>query len=410
MAVFEYQGVNSKGRSVRGIVDAESPRAARAKLRRDGIFTSELTEETKDAVTGGLNQRLRLRTLFERVGVMEVSIVARQLSTLLGAGTPLVTALNAILEQQTKETMRKALTQVRENVNEGVSLADALAKHPKVFPELFTDMVGSGEASGALDIVLVRVADYMEEHARNVAKVRAVMTYPILMLFVAGAIVFLIFTQAVPRLRVLFEGMGKALPPTTRALIAIGDFLGSYWWILAALMVGALFAFQRYGKTDSGRLRIDGWKLKVPVAGELLLKVAVARFARTLSTLLASGIPILKALDIVHNVVANRVLGDAINEARTSVEAGASLSGPLRAAGIFPPILIHMVSVGEQSGELEAMLSKVADGYDGEVETSMLKLTSLMEPMIVLFMAGIVVFIALAILQPILQLNSIATT
>ncbi|MCA9254779.1 MAG: type II secretion system F family protein, partial [Phycisphaerales bacterium] len=283
-----------------------------------------------------------------------------RLSTLLGAGTPLVTALNAILEQQTKETMRKALTQVRENVNEGVSLADALAKHPKVFPELFTDMVGSGEASGALDIVLVRVADYMEEHARNVNKVRAVMTYPILMFFVAGAIVFLIFTQAVPRLKILFEGMDRALPPTTRILIATGDFLGKWWPLLLAMLVLGAIGFQRYGRTKAGRRRIDGWKLKVPVMGELLLKVAVARFARTLSTLLAGGIPVLKALEIVQSVVGNKVLAEAIGEASVSVEEGSSLSGPLRASGVFPPILIHMIAVGEQTGELETMLARVA--------------------------------------------------
>lgn len=409
MPVFEYRGVNEKGKPVKGIIDADSPRAARAKLRKQNIFASDLTAETGPAQTGLLERRFRLRSLFETVNVMDVSVVARQLSTLTSAGMPLVAALQATLEQQPKQSLQKALTKVRERVNEGLSLADALREHPRIFPELFVDMVKSGEASGALDIVLVRLADYLEEHARNSAKLKAVLTYPALMLTVAGIIVFLIFTKAIPQLKGIFETMGKALPPLTRTLIAIGDFLSAWWWVLALGAVGAVIAVNRYGKTEKGRRHLDRIKLNFPITGELILKISVARFARTLSTLLASGIPILKALEIVEAVVANRVLADAIEDARGSIQEGASISGPLRASGVFPPILIHMVAIGEQSGQLEDMLGKVATAYDNEVATATMQLTSLLEPVIILLMAGIVVFIALAILQPIFQLNQLTT-
>ncbi len=409
MPVFEYHGVNDKGKPVKGIIDADNARAARAKLRKQEIFASDLVAEAGIASAGLLERRFRIRTLFESVNVMDVSVVARQLSTLTAAGMPLVTALQATLEQQSKLSLQKALSKVRERVNEGVSLADALREHPKIFPELFVDMVRAGEASGALDIVLVRLADYLEEHARNTAKIKAVLTYPALMMCVAGLIVFLIFTKAIPQLKQLFLNMNKALPPLTRTLIAIGDFLSAWWWVLALAAIGVVIGIRRYGKTQNGRRRLDGVKLRFPVAGELIMKLSVARFARTLATLLASGIPLLKALDIVEAVVGNRVLADAIHEARGSIQEGATISGPLRASGVFPSILIHMVAIGEQSGQLEEMLGKVATAYDNEVATATLRLTSILEPVIILFMAGIVVFIALAILQPILQLNTITT-
>ncbi len=409
MPVFEYRGVNEKGKPAKGIIDADSPRAARTKLRKQGIFASDLVAESAVAASGLLERRFRFRSLFETVNVMDVSVVARQLSTLTGAGMPLVAALQATLEQQSKESLQKALTKVRERVNEGVSLADALREHPRIFPELFVDMVKSGEASGALDIVLVRLADYLEEHARNTAKIKAVLTYPALMLTVAGVIVFLIFTKAIPQLKQIFVTMNKTLPPLTRTLIAIGDFLSAWWWVIVLAIVGGLVALGRYGKTERGRRRLDGVKLHMPIFGELLLKISVARFARTLATLLASGIPILKALEIVEAVVANRVLADAIQDARGSIQEGASISAPLKASGVFPPILIHMVAIGEQSGQLEDMLGKVANAYDNEVSTATMRLTSLLEPIIILIMAGIVVFIALSILQPIFQLNQIAT-
>ncbi len=409
MPVFEYRGVNEKGKPAKGIIDADSPRAARAKLRKQGIFASDLVAESAVADSGLLERRFRFRSLFETVNVMDVSVVARQLSTLTSAGMPLVQALQATLEQQSKESLQKALTKVRERVNEGVSLADALREHPRIFPELFVDMVKSGEASGALDIVLVRLADYLEEHARNTAKIKAVLTYPALMLTVAGVIVFLIFTKAIPQLKQIFMTMNKTLPPLTRTLIAIGDFLSAWWWVIVVAIVAGLVALGRYGKTERGRRRLDGVKLHMPIFGELLLKISVARFARTLATLLASGIPILKALEIVEAVVANRVLADAIQDALGLIQEGASISAPLKASGVFPPILIHMVAIGEQSGQLEDMLGKVANAYDNEVSTATMRLTSLLEPIIILIMAGIVVFIALSILQPIFQLNQIAT-
>lgn len=419
MPVYAYKGLNEKGRNVGGIVDADSPKSARLKLRRTGVFPTELNETRDQAPTaagraaaarasssGGFN--LNLAGLFERgITPQDLALITRQLATLVGAGLPLVDCLGALIEQVDAPRHKKVLSQVRELVVEGSSLADAMKQHPAVFNDLFVNMVRAGEASGALDIVLIRLAEYTERAAALRGKVRSALTYPVFMGMASMGILFFLLSYVVPKVTRIFEERDAKLPTMTVVLLAISGFLSNYWWaILGVLLIVALVG-RLYVRTPAGRLRFDGWTLGIPYFGKVLKKVALARFARTLSTLLLGGIPLLQALDIVKHVVSNMVLANAIEDGRNSIREGHSVADPLKKSGLFPPLLVHMIAVGEKSGELEQMLSRAADAYDGEVEASVSALSSILEPVLVIFMGGVVLFIVMAILLPIFDLNQL---
>jgi general secretion pathway protein F len=333
--------------------------------------------------------------------------MTRQLATLVGAGLPLVDCLGALIEQMDRAGLKRILSQVRERVVEGGTLADAMKAHPRVFNDLYVNMVRAGEASGALDLVLVRLADYTERSAQLRGKVRSALTYPVLASTVSAGILFFLLSYVVPKVTRIFQETQQELPMMTVILLAISSFCSQYWWVIAATVIIVVIALRVSLRTEKGRLRFDRSILRIPYFGKLLKKVALARFSRTLSTLLLGGIPLLQSLDIVKHVVSNAVLRNAIQDGRNAIREGQSMADPLKRSGLFPPLLIHMVAVGEKSGELESMLARAADAYDNEVEASVNALTSIMEPIMIIFMGGVVLFIVLAIMVPIFELNQL---
>lgn len=403
MPLYAYRGLDGGGRSVGGVVEADSARAARQKLRRTGVFPSDLTEERVAAPRSVMSVARRP----ERVPAAELAAITRQFSTLVAAGLPLVEALGALSEQAERPSLSRVLAQVRQEVTEGTSLADALAQHPRLFASLYVNMVRAGEASGALHVVLERLADYTENQARLLGKVRSALTYPVIMLLLSATILFFLLSYVVPKVTRIFQETHQQLPLPTRLLLGVSDFVAQWWWLLLMLLAAMIVGGMRWARTPHGRERLDRLTLGVPYLGRLAQKLAVARFARTLSTLLASGIGLLPALDIVKGIVDNTVLTRAIERARDAIREGQSIAPPLRESGLFPPLVVHMVAVGERSGQLEAMLTKAADTYDDEVENAVVALTTILEPIIIVFMGGVVLFIVLAILLPIFELNRI---
>lgn len=406
MPVYAYKGMTSAGRATRGFVDAESPRAARAKLRRDGVFPTELAEGGEEAKAGAEPSRFgaALPSL-RRVSAMDLALATRQLATLVGASVPLVDALGALAQQVESARLKGALGQVRDRVNEGAALADAVAQ-TGLFTDLYVSMVRAGEAGGALEQVLDRLADYLESQVRLRNKVTSILIYPSVMFVFAMVVVAALVTFVLPQITELLTNLKQELPWYTKAIIAGSDLTRSWWWLMLLVMAALGVAVRAALRTARGRDRWDSWKLALPVLGKVARTLAIARFTRTLSTLLAGGIPIVRALGIAKHVANNVVIGRAIDAASDSITGGSSLAKPLRASGQFPPLVTHMIEVGEQSGELEPMLAKVAENYDEQVETTMTRLTALLEPMLILLMVGIVVVIILATLVPLLQVTS----
>ncbi len=410
MPVYAYKGLNDGGRNVSGIVDADTPKAARQKLRGQGVFPTSIEEEVQQS--GGSSRSVTqsatdIRAYFERIKPQDLALLTRQLATLVGAGLPLVDCLGALIEQVDNAAEKRILSQIREHVVEGGNLADAMGLHPQVFNDLYVNMVRAGEASGALDIVLVRLADYTERAADLRAKVRSATTYPIVMGSISFLILLFLLSYVVPSITKIFKDTQQELPGITVVLLAISDFTAQYWWVIILVVMAAYLALRAWIGTPKGRLRFDGLVLRVPYFGKVMKKIALARFARTLSTLLDGGLPLLQSLDIVKHVVNNSVLQGAIEAGRDSIREGQSVAEPLRASGHFPPLLVHMIAVGERSGELESMLSRAADAYDNEVEASVNALSSILAPVLVVFMGGIVAFMVIAILLPIFELNQI---
>jgi general secretion pathway protein F len=400
--LYAYRALDSTGRAVGGIVDAESVRSARLKLRKTGVYPFALSEERRAAAA---RPALGIALPGERIPSDELAATTRQFATLVGAGLPLVEALGALSEQTERERLRHVLAQVRQQVLEGRALAAALAEHPRVFSPLYVNMVQAGEASGALDVVLTRLADYTENQARLLRKVRSALTYPAIMFVLGGAILLFLLSYVVPKVTRIFQETQQQLPTVTVLMIGVSGFVARWWWLLAIVLGGAILGARAYARTPLGRERLDRWQLRVPYFGRLAQRLAVARFARTLSTLLASGIGLLPALDIVKNIVNNVILARAIEQARDAIREGQSIAPPLRESGLFPPLVVHMVAVGERSGELEAMLAKAADAYDAEVEQAVTGLTTILEPLIIVFLGMVVLFIVLATMLPIFELN-----
>ena len=406
MPVFAYKALDQSGKNVEGLKEADSPRTLRTVLRRDGLFLTEVTgEKQAKAASPEVNVR---RWVGGRVKADDVAVATRQLAVLVNAGIPLVDALTALVEQVDHERLKRVLSAVKQRVNEGSSLADALAQHPKAFSTLYVNMIRAGESSGALDVVLFRLADFTESQARLRSKVLGTLTYPAAMLVIGSVIMGILFTVVIPKITKVFEDTKVVLPWTTRFLIGFSTFVHDWWWAIGLLQIAAVYAFLRWRKTPAGRARWDIWVLDAPIFGPLVRQVAVARFSRTLATLLKSGVPLLTSMDIVRNIVGNTRLAAVIEEARESIKEGESIAAPLKRSGEFPPLVYHMVAIGEKSGELEAMLGNVANAYDSQVETKIAALTSLLEPVMIVVMGVAVAFIVFSILMPILQINTLA--
>ena len=417
MPVYEYKGLTTEGRDISGIIDADSPKTARVKLRQSGIYPTDVVEGAGEAAYGFGAERSdsagpvgswwsRIQ-VSERAGMMEVALMTRHLATLTAAKLPLMEALSALMDQLEKGELKRIVTGVRERVKEGSSLAAALAQYPAVFSEIYINMVRAGEASGAMEGMLLRLADYLEYQVKLRNQVRSAMAYPIFMVLFGGLILFSLVTFIVPKITLIFEELHQVLPLPTLILISVSHFLNAYWWALLAMVFLCGFVLQQYVKTPSGRDRYDRLILRLPVVGRLTLMVAISRFARTLSTLLTSGVPLLSALEVVKNVVQNTTLAAAIDRARQNIGEGDSLAEPLKKSGMFPPLVTHMIAVGEKSGDLEPMLVKVSEAYDNEVEAKIGMLTSLLSPILIVGMAVIILFIVMAILLPIFELSQI---
>ncbi|HHH30799.1 MAG TPA: type II secretion system protein GspF [Polyangiaceae bacterium] len=404
MAVFEYRGILvSTGKTVQGLRDAENMKALRSQLRKDGILLTTASEEAaaQEAKKGNLD----LKKFFNRVNVGDIAIMTRQLATLTRAKIPLFEALTALIDQVEKDPLKRALTNVRDQVREGTSFADALADHPKIFEDMYVNMVRVGEASGTLEAVLTRLTEFIDKQAKLRGKVTSALAYPILMLLIAIILISVLMVAVVPKVTGIFENMGKALPWYTSLLIGVSDFTANFWWLILIALGSGYYFFRRWRNTEEGRMKWDTFVLKVPVFGKLVQKVAISRFTRTLATLLDAGVTLLKAMNITRDVLGNAALKKVVEDAAGSIREGQSIAEPLKASGQFPPMVIHMIAIGERSGQLEEMLENVAEAYDAEVDNSVQMLTSLLEPLIIVVMGAAVAFIAMSILFPLIQMS-----
>lgn len=417
MAVFAWKGLDTHGKTVSGTRDADGAKALRQNLRREGIFITELSEvlggsRAKTPRPGSaaprslLRRDVNLQELLERVRPQEVAVFTRQLGTLLAAGIPLAEALGALADQSDNKKLERILAGLRQKVNEGASLADSLGQHPNLFPDLYVNMVRSGEAAGNLDSVLMRLADFLDAQLALKSKVSGALTYPIIMMVLGSIVMGVLLIVVVPQITAVFEDMGKTLPWNTRLLIAVSDLAGGYWWLLIPVGAGLYFGYRRWARTTRGRGIIDRTMLKLWLVGPLVRYVGVARFARTLATMLAAGVPVLTALEITKRVLNNVVLEKVVEAARDAIREGESIAATLKRSGQFPPMMVHMVAVGERSGQLEIMLENVAAAYEREVEGKVARLTTILSPAIIVTMAVVVVFIVFSILTPILDMQN----
>jgi general secretion pathway protein F len=333
--------------------------------------------------------------------------MTRQLATLVRAGVPLVDSIQALTEQVENEQLVRILTAVRESLNEGTSFAKSLEAHPRIFQSLYVNMVAAGEASGTLEAVLERLADFMEGQARLKGKVLGALAYPVLMAVIGTGLVAFLMVAVVPKVTSVFDSLGQALPWYTALLIIVSNVVSGYWWLIIGGLLLGVYLFRRWKRTPSGKMKWDTFRLRAPLFGRLTLLVAVARFARTLSTLLSSGVQLLPAMEIGRHVLENAKLETVIGEAIGSIRGGESIAEPLKRSKAFPPMVTHMIAVGEKTGQLESMLENVSRSYEADVETRVTALTSLLEPIMIVLLGGMVGFIAMAILMPLIQMNQL---
>ena len=406
MPVYESTALNDKGKKLKGIIDAQSTVAARQKLRESNIYLTDLQESSGAKKDSPLKQPMG--GLFRKVGSREVTVMTRQLATLLGAGLPLVQSLATLIAQTSHPQLKTILSQIKEEVNEGSSFSQTMTHYPQVFPAFYLNMVRAGEASGTLHLVLERLADFSEKQQALKGRVQAALAYPLFMFLIGSVVLFFLVTFVVPNVTRIFDEMHQTLPLITILLIGVSRFLETFWWLIVAGLIGAFVALKYFlSKTQKGRTLLDRTLLALPVVGQMNRKIAVARFSRTLGTLLESGVPLLASLEIVRNIVGNSLISDAIQKAGNDVREGQSLSAPLARSGLFPAISVEMISVGEQSGNLEPMLYRIAEAYEKEVESSITMLTSLLEPIMILVMGLAVGFIVVSILLPIFEMNQL---
>jgi general secretion pathway protein F len=406
MPVYEYKALDESGSPVSGILDADSPKTARQKLRAQKLFVTSI-EESREEIS--ITDEVKLKRVFRRTRLKDVATTTRQLATLIRSGLPLFQALTAIIEQLQGHPMQRVMYLIREKVNAGSTFGDALQEHPKQFNELYVNLVRAGESSGALEMVLARLADHLEATQRQRSKVISALVYPSLMVFVGASVLSFLMVYVVPKLTNIFEKMERSLPKPTLVLKQISAFVGSYkMLIVVGAAIAAIVAIRFYIRTKKGRLIYDSVKLRIPIIGGLVRKICIARLARTLSTLLSGGIPLVRSLEIARGVVGNEILAAVVEKSRTSISEGRPISEEFRRSKQYPPIVVHMISVGELSGNLEEMLSNVAEAYENEVETATTGLISLLEPLLIIIMGVIVGFIVLSILLPIFEMNNFA--
>lgn len=396
MPAYVWKGKNRLGEIQEGVIVSDTKDQASATLKRNGLQVLTIRVQ---AAAGGKSIR--------KVKPKSLAIFTRQFSVMIDAGLPLVQCLEILAAQQPDRGFQKVINTVRSDVEQGATLQNAMSKHPKVFNDLYVNMVGAGEAGGILDVILQRLSGYIEKAVKLTAKVKGAMVYPISVLTIAAIVVTIIMVKVIPVFSAMYEGMGSKLPFPTLVCIALSNILIRYFWVVAIVVILLIVGLKQYYKTNTGRLQIDSVFLKIPVMGELLRKVAVARFCRTLSTLTSSGVPILEGMDITARTSGNLVIQNAILKAKDAVEQGRNISSPLAETKVFPPMVVQMVGVGEATGALDAMLAKVADFYEDEVDNAVASMMSLMEPLIIFFLGGIIGFIVVAMYMPIFNLANV---
>ncbi len=402
MPIFEYKGITKTGKNIKGIIDAENLRAARVKLKKDNVFVVDISDKKKGSQT-----KKKKISYAAGVTVQDLSLMTRQLATLIKANIPLVDALSAVSEQVENPTLAEAMADSKNSVNEGGQFHKALSKYPNIFSKTYICMCEAGEMSGSLDTILMRLADFTEAQAALKSKLSTAMTYPIIMMVVTTGLLAFLFTYLIPKMMVVFESNPDlVLPWYSKMVIDFSGILVNYWHVLLGVIVGGSFLFINWKRSQAGSEQWDAISLRLPFVGPLVRMVAVSRFTRTLGTLLTGGVPMLAALEIVRNVVDNHVISKAVEEARSNISEGEGISGPLKKSGQFPPIVIHMVTIGEKTGELEGMLTQVSDAYDFQVKNKLDALTGLMGPIVTIIMGFVIALIVFSILVPMFEMSN----
>jgi len=405
MPVFVWEGRTAQGRIIKGDnLEAPTLEAALARLREQRIrpIPNRVREKGK-----GLEREISIPGFGDKVTTKDISLATRQLATMIDAGLPIVQCLDILAEQSENKMLRNTIATVRKDVEGGSTLADALRKHPKVFDDLYVNMVEAGEAGGILNTILNRIALFIEKANRLKKKVKGAMIYPCAIIFVAIVVVAVLMIWVIPVFAELYGSMGKALPVPTQICINISNWFVAYWYVLLGSAIGVVAAISLYYKTPQGRMNIDRLLLRLPIIGDLLRKVAVARFSQNMALLLSSGVPILDGLAITGKTAGNKVVEKAIMESRVSISQGKTVAEPLRDSKIFPPLVCQMVAVGESTGGLDAMLRKVAELYEEEVDDAVANLTAMMEPLIMVILGVILGGLVIAMYLPIFQMGSL---
>jgi general secretion pathway protein F len=405
MAQFQYRATDAEGKILEGMIEAAERNAAVARLQDRGLIPLRVAEP--DAKRSGLASISLPSLSFKRgVRARDLLIFTHEMSTLLGAGMPLDRSLSILTDLSERPEMKRIVADVLQSVQRGKSLAEALGQHPKVFPPIYINMVKAGEIGGVLDHVLARLTEYLERANELRDEVRSAMVYPVILMLTAFISVTILLTYVLPKFGAIFAQAGHSLPFTARMLLGVSDAMRSYWWIGLLVIAGLSVATMHFLRTPSGRLRWDGIKLRLILLGDLTRKIAVARFSRTLGTLLRSGVPMLQALEIVRDVVGNLVLSGAIDQVKVGVRGGSGVAAPLNQTGVFPPLALQMISVGEETGKLDEMLIQVAEYFDKEVRQQVKRLTSLLEPALLLVGGVVVAFVVLSMFSAIFSINN----
>lgn len=401
MPVFAYTAIDSGGRTVRSNMEADDEQLVLAKLRDQGLHCTDI-KRTASGVK-------KVSFGAQKVKPKSLVVFSRQFATMIDAGIPILRCLDILTGQMKDPVMKLAVEGVATDVKGGLSLHEALTKHPQVFNKLYVNMIRAAELGGILDQILDRLAGFLEYETEIRGKIKGAMMYPVMVLCFSCLMLFVLFSFVLPKFKEIFTGMNVTMPPMTAALFKFGDFMQASWWVVILMGAGLFVGLKMWGKTEHGRYQMDFLKLRLPLVGELTLKMSVARFTRTFGTLINSGVPMLRSLEIVGETLGNVVLTKAIDDTRASIREGQKLSMPLTASGLFPSMVTCMIDVGEESGRLSEMLVKVGDFYDSEVEATVKGLTSMIEPLLIIVMGGIVGFIAISVMTPIFKLvNSVS--
>ena len=407
MAVFTYKATDQKGKFVEGNVDAPDYHVAVKQIQKLNYFPIQVSE-SKSKKIGGREINLPGAELFNKIPQKEILGLTQQLSTLVGSGITLDGSLSSLAKLNENPKVRQILSDIQKRVHRGGSFAEALSEHPRAFSKLYVNMVRAGEEGGVLTTCMDRLAQYMEKSENLKNNIRSAMVYPAVLTIVGGSAVVLLVTVVIPRFSKIFDDMGKALPLPTKIMLGLSSAVTNYWWAILLVSLLVVLGFIYYLRTETGRYQWDSLVLKLPLFGGLVRKIEVSRFSLTLSTLLKSGVPVLHALGIVKSILGNSVIVAAMNPLMTSLKSGKGLSGSLDQSGVFPSMAVHMIAVGEASGNLDEMLEKVSNTYDKEVEIALKQVISLIEPMMILLMALIIGFIVISMLMAIFSVNEIA--